>query len=361
MARLLTAGFETGSLQELNGETYGTATIVTLAARTGARSLSLLGGIIRGGVSHATHVLEIRTELFIRVAFKISPMAIVDGHPFIVFDRKTESPVDGTYTLYFDPATQTFDLYGGAEPGIDPDAALIARGSTAIRADIWYILEMHLEIDTAEPYPRPGTFTLKINGAEELVGRLLDVVQDHSCILFAGPWGNAGGAAYFDDLAINDTSGAFQNSWIGLGGVTFKKPNGDGATTEWTPSTGSDHFALVDEVPANTSDFVQGQDDGDLELFDIEATSSYVTAINVVQPVAQAAIKAAGSRFVRDVVQVDGTDYPGSVEIEVSDATPNYTLLRGETYYENPDGVSGALTAGDLDALQVGWEIPLPT
>lgn len=52
-----------------------------------------------------------------------------------------------------------------------------------------------------------------------------------------------------DDIAINDASGPYHDSWPGLTKIVALKPNADTSQKQWSASTGSDNYALVDEVP----------------------------------------------------------------------------------------------------------------
>lgn len=351
MTRLLTAGFETGSIQELNGVAYIVTAPSTAEARTGSYALPLLGSMLPGATAYVTHAFDANhVELFFRIAWKLDATGIA-GYPVIAF---RDSAGDYLLVLQFNGASQVFQLLLGNPVWDITPGTLIATGSVAIRAGLWYVLEGHVVIDD-----ETGEFTLKVNAVTDISfsgdtqGTALDSVRSWQAI---GPVG--GGYLYVDDIAFNDETGSFENSYPGLGGVFFLKTNGDGATTEFTPSAGSDHYALVDDVPANTTDWVQGANAGDLELFNIEDMPDYVTAINVVQPIFQAAVAVSGSNELRDVVREGTTNYSGSTTQTVISIAPAYVLYRGETYYEQPDGVSGAFDEAALDALQVGFEIP---
>ena len=52
-------------------------------------------------------------------------------------------------------------------------------------------------------------------------------------------------------IAINDTEGSYQNSWIGAGAIYAIKPNGIGDYEEMTPfpNSGESNYEDVDEVP----------------------------------------------------------------------------------------------------------------
>jgi len=311
----------------------------------------LPGGSLLGATTYQGHVFDATvTEFFFRIAWELDASGIA-GYPYVQFVDENGSP---QLTLRFNGPTQSFRLYrGGIDYNTPGNNVLLASGNIVLRAGILYLLEGTAIIDDAS-----GTFLLKINAVTDISysgDTKATATAGVRSLMFLGPWG--GGNLYIDDIAFNDTSGSFENSYPGLGGIFFLKANGAGATQEWTPSALLAHHTLVDDVPANTTDWVQGENAGDLELFDIEDTPDYVTAINVVQPAFQAAVAVSGSNEIRDVVS-DGTEYSGDTTHTVISIAPSYVLYLGKTYYEQPDGVSGAFDATALDALQMGFEIP---
>ena len=59
-----------------------------------------------------------------------------------------------------------------------------------------------------------------------------------------------------DDFYILNGLGDVNNNFLGDSRVLSLLPRIDGTYKQWTPSTGTDHFALIDEVPASSSDYV---------------------------------------------------------------------------------------------------------
>jgi len=68
-------------------------------------------------------------------------------------------------------------------------------------------------------------------------------------------------SGYMDDIVIDDAD------WPGAPYIYGLTPNADGATNEWTPSTGADNYALVDEVPANATDYNSSTVSGEVDLY----------------------------------------------------------------------------------------------
>lgn len=347
MARLIMAGWETGSLQELNGANNGLATVSSTKARTGTYSLRVLGGAILGATGYQTHVFAAtETEFFFRLAVNLDADALPDGNWHLQF---LDVDGDPQLTLRFIGSSQTFKLYRGAY-----DGTLLASGTLVLRADIWYVLEGHVVI-----HDSTGEFTLKVNSVTDISISSADTKATSNAgvrsFKILGPWGANSKYMYVDDVAFNDTSGSYQNTWIGLGGIFFLKANAAGNTQEWTPSSAVDHHTLVDDVPANTTDYVQDGTTDHLEQFDVEDSPDYVTSWDVIQVTFQAAIVESGSQDLKPVIRQDATDYVESAQTVVSVA-PDYVLILGDYYYVQPDTV-GALDEATVDGLEVGVKV----
>jgi hypothetical protein len=147
--------------------------------------------------------------------------------------------------------------------GFDPGTVLgTTDPSTAITLGRYYYIEFKSTI-----HQSAGTVVVRINGQEvlNLAGvntspngdNIADVVQ------VTGPGG--GSFVFVDDLYVCDDSGTANTDFLGdvKIGVIVARAAGD--FTQWTPSSGSVNFALVNEIPP----------DGD---------ASYVSAVANVSP-----------------------------------------------------------------------------
>jgi len=77
----------------------------------------------------------------------------------------------------------------------------------------------------------------------------------------------------FDDLCTlaidGDNIAAF-----GPGVIRRHAVTADGMTTDWTPSTGIDNYALVDEIPKSESDYVSTSTDTDVDNYELSTALS---------------------------------------------------------------------------------------
>jgi hypothetical protein len=131
---------------------------------------------------------------------------------------------------------------------------------------------------------------------------------------------NGYGDWYFDDLAINDSNGSFQNSWPGDGAVIRLKPNAAGDASDWT----NDYTAVDEVTPDEGTTLVASKTLNHIYDYDIEDTHSALTpgsTINVVQVGVRynGASGSANSSFVTRIKASSG----GTVE-EGTAITPAY-------------------------------------
>jgi hypothetical protein len=336
MARLATVGFETGGVETNGAYTQTIPAIGPDYARTGNYGMS-----IASAGFWSFNFGQNLTELYGRIAIRIAAAGLVnDNSSFITFRNSVGATIG--YLMYDGDLQQfKFSLNG---------TDILAMGNIGMQGNRWYVLEFYFKVNAS------GQFVLKIDGVTDFSYSGNTGATNIRTFWLMGP--ASVNAWWMDDIALNDATGSFENSYPGLGGIFFLKPNGDGAQSDFTPSEGSDHYALVDDVPANTTDYLQGLNGGEQELFDIEDTPEYVTTINVVQPIFQAAVSVSGSNVLRDIVYDGVSIYPGDASQPVVSIEPDYVFYWGKVYYEQPDGVSGAFDPTALDALQVGFEIP---
>ena len=133
------------------------------------------------------------------------------------------------------------------------DGVLTASGTTYVEYDTWHNIQFWSFFDNA------GFGRVKINGVLDInySGDTLPVAADASVayLMFYNPSGNDNW--YIDDVAwgTDDYLGDCRVEWV--------KPNADTAVEDWTPSTGVDSYAMVDEVPLSDSDYLYTPNNAD--------------------------------------------------------------------------------------------------
>lgn len=76
---------------------------------------------------------------------------------------------------------------------------------------------------------------------------------------------------YVDDLYVDDSTGEGAPGSLADRRFLLSRPNADAGPNDWTPSTGTDHYAVIDDAPANTSTYLAAASASLEERFTIPA------------------------------------------------------------------------------------------
>jgi hypothetical protein len=160
------------------------------------------------------------------------------------------------------------------------------------------------------------------------------------------------GATIFDNLTVNNTTGAAPTSWPGARRIETIFPNGDDSV-QWTPSQGSLNYDLVNDATPDLLTWVQSNTVGQVDRYDLQDLSGTPTAIDAVQLVTRAGRSDTGARTMRGFIRSGTTTANGATFTPV--ATPSGQYVR-DTWHADPD-TSAAWDAAGVNALQAGVEV----
>lgn len=172
---------------------------------------------------------------------------------------------------------------------------------------------------------------------------------------------------YYDDVALNDSSGSFQTSYPGAGFVIHLKPNATGTSAQWhnATATGANNFNEVDETtPDDVTSYVDtaGISINNTDSYNIDATPAALDSnatINCVSVGVRYARSAASTADIFNVQWTAGgnTDSGSAIQPNSSTWKTNanaapalYTL----TSYDMPGASTTAITKSDLDSAEIG-------
>jgi|GEM_PF-5382894 len=162
---------------------------------------------------------------------------------------------------------------------------------------------------------------------------------------------------YLDDIVINDALGSVNNSFMPDVRIVGLFPTGDISTrNDMSPSSGTDHFAVVDEFPASATDFLESTTVGDEEVFNItDLTLPTGWGIIAVQPtVLQRETVATGTANTEIGLVVGGVDYWDTANPKLLTTSDQYE--NGKIYEQNPNTAAG-WTDANIDALRIGIRV----
>ena len=224
----------------------------------------------------------------------------------------------------------------------------VAASLPILRAGCWDYVEVRAVIADSG-----GRIVLKVNGA--------------SVIDYTGDTKNGGTAAsvdmvyltaissantdqYYDDIYLCDATGAAPyNTFLGDVRVQTLIPNGAGASTQSTPSSGA-NYTTVDELPYSATDYVQSNTSGNRDTYTFSDLSN-VGTIYGVQNNFIAKKTDAGSLSLKSAVKSGASVYYGSSAVlATNDATVS------DTRSQDPN-TSAAWTQSGVNALEAGFEV----
>jgi hypothetical protein len=119
----------------------------------------------------------------------------------------------------------------------------VASSTQALVDSTIYHVQTHLQIADA------GVLQVKLNDTQ-VINYAGDTKPGADATINTIRWGGINGSADWDDLTVNDTTGAEDNSWPGIIRIARLLPSGPGTyVNNWSRNTGSTNWEAVDEVP----------------------------------------------------------------------------------------------------------------
>lgn len=203
-----------------------------------------------------------------------------------------------------------------------------------------------------------GDITLRIDGDDIIVVENVDTRASAGAItsvnrvgLFV-PFGTNDDDV--DDVVVFDHSGVVNNSWPDGVGGNPRKVTQDGTYEQWDASTGSDHYALLDEVPASSSDYIQTGAGGEKDSFQMQDVTGLISGTYDIAAfqVCHLSYEPNGpsAQTIDPFIIVDSVDHQDGVDHTL---TSTLAFYQGKPWETNPE-TSLAWTAADLDDIEIG-------
>lgn len=158
--------------------------------------------------------------------------------------------------------------------------------------------------------------------------------------------GGSANWANFDDLLILPT-----NTRIGDSRVDYEPVSADTADKDWVPSTGTDNYAVLDENPINSSDYVTGAVVGDKDIYELTNLAADTSTITGVQPIILCDKTDAGAREIRLFSRSNATEDSATILPGTTAA-----IALGSVMDVDPN-TGAAWTFAGYNALKLGLEV----
>ena len=148
----------------------------------------------------------------------------------------------------------------------------------------------------------------------------------------------------------------FLHCFIGPIKVETLFPSSEGTTINFTPSTGTDNSANVDDNPkTDDTDYNSSLDTAsNKDLFVTENLSGITGNIKAVQVVNQARVEEPGAIGLQSIV-AEGTPTQGTGSVVEIIDTDDYFLV-SHIFEVNPD-TSSAWVVSEVNGMEIGYEI----
>jgi hypothetical protein len=249
----------------------------------------------------------------------------------------------GSIIFFREGATNHVDLTWEADGTIRAKRNGTLLGSSAggaFTVGSWYSLQVEVVIsDTV------GRVTIYLDGVQKLNLTGLDTKNGGTGVVdriyFSGGSGSIGGR--YDDMLVQDSATRLANPIR----ASTLYPTSDGATLNLVPSTGTSHFALVDEALASRTDYLSGSTVGDLDLLGLGNLPTTPLSIQEVNAIVYASKTDATNRSIALGVKSGATTSDGS----------NYALSSSGGRFERPLAVDpntgAAWTTSAVNALEL--------
>jgi hypothetical protein len=176
----------------------------------------------------------------------------------------------------------------------------IDRTAEAFALNIWHYFEFQVTVRTGIN----GAYELRHNEVNVMSGSAVNLAEGGSDGADAHGFGyNSGGQVVkFDDIYILDNQGTVNNNFLGDSVIVGLLPDGEGNQNDFTPSTGIDNSALVDDASASPSetDYVSSDTNTHQDWYtygDLPATG--LGAIRAVSVISDAAMETVGNRTLK--------------------------------------------------------------
>lgn len=222
----------------------------------------------------------------------------------------------------------------------------LGTGTHALSANTWYYIEVKMTIgDTT------GGFEVRVNGATDITASNIDTRNGGSGYIDRVALDGAIYNALMDDFYVCDLNGTTNNNFLGDCRVDTLMPTGDGNYSQFTPSTGTTHYTLVDEIPPNTTDYVSSATSGDRDSYTFPALANLISpAVHGVQINAAALKSDSGARSLGTMSRLSGTNKDGA------GAAMNTSQVYISEIQET-DPSSAAWTVTNVNAAEFGVKV----
>ncbi|MDD3028846.1 MAG: hypothetical protein PHS57_00990 [Alphaproteobacteria bacterium] len=306
--------------------------------QTGRRAGSL--AVTTGGsVGYFSKLIDSQSTWIIGFALKIGSAPTNERSFLVLYDSAGTAQVSLSLTT-----ANLIQAYRGDM------ATLLVAATSALSSTGWCYLEMKVTIADSG-----GSLEVRKDGAPILTytgDTKYSSSNATACSLRLGCSASGAGAYLIDDLYVCDGTGSANNSFLGDVRVDTLFPSGAGASAQFTPTGSTNNWENVDETsPDGDTSYNAAETAGYFDSFSFSDLSVQNATVFGVQLNTLARKDDAGSRFLRAITRISGTNYEGT-DAALSDSYVDYLQL----FEQNPS-TSSAWTESAINNAEFGYKV----
>lgn len=336
MALLFMDGFDHYATADILKKWTSSVGAPTIAATSGRRSGGAI--LLDATTESVTKSIQAGASFVVGVALNIAAAPAAAGQVMALLDAGTPQ----------------------VDVRINPDLTLsITRAGAALTngtsvlslsAGSWYYLEFKCTIADSIP---ASSCKLRVNGADVITvatGQDTKATANASANqIRVGTAGVSLGSVWYDDFYVCNSSGGTNNDFLGDVRVDALFPNADGTYSQFTPSTGTTHYALVDETAPNATDYNDGVNVGDRDSYGFQGLAALTSqTVYGVQVNAATNKDDAGAKSVATFARSGTTNVDGATAVLGTSQT-----YVSQVYETDPSG-GAAWTESAVNAAEFG-------
>lgn len=256
----------------------------------------------------------------------------------------SDKAISNRNETHFNINKTIFSILDGAEPQaslcVTPSMRLVVvqgqaggelgRSSFYLHENVYYFIEFKCLISSTG-----GTFSVRVDGITRLTGsgntQVTTNVFANGIRLgseYLGPATITGRLTKFDDLYVSAVvAGSTYNDFIGDIMVERRYPTIDRPNNQWAPSSGTLHYALIDDETPNATDHIRSGTVGNIDMFVFGGSGISVgTVIAVVPNIYARKINSAVTR-IAPVMNRHGTTTAGAEDYLTNEYRYHYRSI----------------------------------
>ena len=253
----LVSGAKTANLVEfyvMNSATAGKNLVNSVT-----RTATLNGSAVYGSDAIGSYLLTPGLNDALTIANSAEPASTINVVYMLVFSR--QGAASGTPNLVTQNPGPRINVTGG-NFNVGAGSVEYGTGITYTTAALSTEFAVLFDVQNGKFYYTGGGASVSLPANNVNTGALVNLYLGNNAALNAGVgniyirayarWSAATGISASDFQSIVNTPQQLVNQAITY---TYSRPSSD-VTTQWTPSNGTDHFALIDETTANDADYI---------------------------------------------------------------------------------------------------------